>query len=365
MNASLNSFPYRTKVLIVDDSLALCKFLQKILSAAPDLDVVGYALDAYEAREKIKQYNPDVLTLDVEMPRMDGLTFLRNLMRLRPMPVVMISSLTAAGAEVTLDALSAGAVDFMVKRHPGSDEDLVTYSSDIVNRVRNAGQVKLRPTSSSLVKKSLPDLCATRGKLRSGKRVNGTLNRIIAIGSSTGGPEALRSVLEELDTSKCALLIAQHMPDRYMEAFAARLNTWSSFDIAIAKHGEKLMPGKGYVAPGDQHLEIVNHLDSPSCVIRSSDAVNGHRPSVDVLFNSLADVAGSSSVGVLLTGMGCDGAQGLTRMRSAGSLTVVQDEKSSAVWGMPGRAFEMGGADTTLPLQQIAPALNTLLQDLA
>lgn len=364
MNASLNSVQYRTKVLIVDDSLALCKFLQKVLSADPHLDVVGYALDAYEARDKIKQYNPDVLTLDVEMPRMDGLTFLRNLMRLRPMPVVMISSLTAAGAEVTLDALSAGAVDFMVKRHPGSEEDLATYCRDIVSRVRNAGNIKLRPPTSPVVKKSLPDLSAAHQKLRTGKTVNGTLNRIIAVGSSTGGPEALRRVLEELEPSRCSLVIAQHMPDRYMEAFAARLNTWSGFDIAIAKQGEKLMPGKGYVAPGDEHLEIANHSGSPHCVIRSSDAVNGHRPSVDVLFNSLAASSGCSSVGVLLTGMGNDGAAGLTRMRSAGALTMIQDEKSSAVWGMPGRAFEMGGADSTLPLQHIAPALNVLLQDL-
>lgn len=347
------------KVLVVDDSEALCKFLTKILSRDPELDVVGYALDAYEARDKIKLLHPDVLTLDVEMPRMDGLTFLRNLMRLRPMPVVMISSLTSAGAEVTLDALDAGAVDFMVKRHPGSDQELDLYASEIVRRVKQAGQIKLvgsEATSNSKKSKLLDDY---RDKIRATR--NST--RIIAVGSSTGGPEALRHLLKDFYAPSCALLFAQHMPDRFMAPFAARLNTWSNFDISIAKSGEKLEAGRGYVAPGDHHLEVTRRAGNVELICRKTDLVRGHRPSVDVLFNSVANTEPVGSIGILLTGMGDDGAAGLTQMRAKGSLTVVQDENSSAVWGMPGQAFKMGGADSVLPLMTMASSLSSLLNE--
>lgn len=349
------------KVLIVDDSLALCRFLEKILSRDPDLHVVGYALDAFEARDLIKLHQPDVITLDVEMPRMDGITFLRNLMRLRPMPVVMLSSLTAAGAEVTLDALDAGAVDFMVKRHPGSEQDLEIYVAEIVQRVKQAGRMRLVCRDSGLLTKTPPDLKQARQKLLSGRAVGAGLERIIAVGSSTGGPEALRQFLTGLDAPNCALLFAQHMPERFMEPFAARLDSWSSFDIAIARNGEKLLPGRGYVAPGDYHLQVTGTAGVLSCLTRKTNAVNGHRPSVDVLFGSVAKVAAKSSVGVLLTGMGEDGAEGLTEMRSSGALTIAQDKKSSAVWGMPGSAVKRGGVDAVIGLQQISPALTKLL----
>ena len=355
----------KIKVLIVDDSLALCKFLEKVLSGSPDLEVVDYALDAFEARDKIKHYKPDVITLDVEMPKMDGLTFLKNLMRLHPMPVVMLSSLTAAGASVTLDALQEGAVDFMVKRHPGSEADLQLYVNEIIDRVTQAGKVSLTGHSGQINNKPLPDLTAYRQKLRQGKKVNTSLNRVVAIGSSTGGPEALRQLLTGFDSSSCALLFAQHMPDRFMQPFADRLNSWSSFDIRIAQPGEVLVPGRGYVAPGDHHLELLRKGSELSCLTRQTEAVSGHRPSVDVLFKSVAKNVGKGSVGVLLTGMGDDGAVGLTQMRKSGALTVVQDKKSSAVWGMPGRAYEMGGADGMIGLQQIAPALTKLLKEAA
>lgn len=352
-------------MLIVDDSLSLCKFLEKIFSRDPQLEVVGYALDAFQARDMIKLLNPDVITLDVEMPRMDGLTFLKNLMRLHPMPVVMLSSLTAAGATVTLDALQAGAVDFMVKRHPGSDEDLALYISEIVDRVKQAGQIKVASPGASIRQKALPDLAAFKRKLAVGGRIDGTLGKVVAIGSSTGGPEALRTLLTGFDASRSALMFAQHMPERFMGPFADRLNSWSSFDIRVAQNGERVLPGRGYVAPGDMHLELVNRGGVLSCLCRKTDAVRGHRPSVDVLFKSVATQVGASAVGVLLTGMGEDGAAGLKQMRSAGALTVVQDKKSSAVWGMPGRAYEMGGADGMLDLQQMSPALTTLLKDAA
>ena len=355
----------RIKVLIVDDSLSLCKFLEKIFSRDVELEVVGYALDAFAARDMIKIHKPDVITLDVEMPRMDGLTFLKNLMRLHPMPVVMLSSLTAAGATVTLDALEVGAVDFMVKRHPGSEDDLALYIAEIVDRVKQAGKIHVVAPGATINQKRLPDLVEFQRKLRNGRLLNAQLNRVIAIGSSTGGPEALRQVLTGFDASRNALMFAQHMPQRFMSPFAERLNSWSSFDIRIAENGEPVLPGRGYVAPGDMHLELVNRSGKLTCLTRKTDAVCGHRPSVDVLFNSVANGARSSAVGVLLTGMGEDGATGLKAMRDAGALTVVQDKKSSAVWGMPGRAFEIGGADGVMGLQHISPALTRLLANAA
>jgi two-component system chemotaxis response regulator CheB len=357
--------PTPIKVLIVDDSEALCLFLRKIISRDPGMEVVGYALDPFEARDKIKHLQPDVITLDVEMPRMDGLTFLRNLMRLRPMPVVMISSLTAAGAEVTLDALDAGAVDFMVKRHPHNDEELDLYSREIVERVKQAGRIKLVSSTQSNLTGSVKDLSDFRKKLNI---ANGQIKdpaRVIAIGSSTGGPDALKHFLKDLHAPNCALMFAQHMPERFMSSFADRLNTWSSFEISVAKQGEKLQAGRGYVAPGDHHIELARSAGEAIMLTRKNDTVNGHRPSVDVLFESVAKNAPGGSIGVLLTGMGSDGAVGLKEMRSVGSLTIVQDEKSSAVWGMPGRAFEMGAADSVLSLLQIAPSLTSLLKKAA
>ena len=349
------------KVLIVDDSEALCKFLSKILSRDPGVEVVGYALDAYEARDKIKLLQPDVLTLDVEMPRMDGLTFLRNLMRLRPMPVVMISSLTSAGAEVTLDALDAGAVDFMVKRHPGCEKELDLYAWEIVRRVKQAGLTKMVNSGSTVVSKSSRLLDEHKNKVIGLQEAT----RIIAVGSSTGGPEALKHLLKDFYAPDSAMLFAQHMPDRFMSSFAARLNSWSKFNISIAKSGETVEPGRGYVAPGDHHIEVVKRSGKLQLVCCKTDLVRGHRPSVDVLFKSVAKATPQGAVGILLTGMGDDGAAGLTEMRSRGSLTVIQDENTSAVWGMPGKAYEMGGADSVLPLLKIAPSLTNLLSDVA
>lgn len=349
----------RVKVLIVDDSEALCRFLQKIMARDPEVEVVGYALDAYEARDKIKQLQPDVITLDVEMPRMDGLTFLRNLMRLRPMPVVMISSLTAAGAEVTLDALDAGAVDFMVKRHPSSEKDLDLYAWEIVSRVKQAGQIKLTKSAPAIVSGAAKRLSEHRIKVL--PNANADPVRIIAVGSSTGGPEALKHFLKDLNVSNCALLFAQHMPDRFMKSFADRLNSWSSFDISLANSGDKIQAGRGYLAQGDHHLELTRRSGALSLLSRQTDPVSGHRPSVDVLFKSVAKAAPNGSIGVLLTGMGEDGAAGLKEMKTSGSLTIIQDERSSAVWGMPGRAYEMGAADSVLPLLQISPSISALL----
>ncbi|MFK8077251.1 MAG: chemotaxis response regulator protein-glutamate methylesterase [Granulosicoccus sp.] len=355
----------RLKVLIVDDSEALCFFLRKVISSDPDLEVVGYALDAYEARDKIKSLQPDILTLDIEMPRMDGITFLKNLMRLRPMPVVMISSLTSAGAEVTLDALDIGAVDFVVKRHPQSEEALKEYCEEIVRRVKQAGKINFHKSMALDSSGDLVNLSAHLAKVVATVPDSQSNHRIIAIGSSTGGPDALKQLLRGLHAPDYTLLFAQHMPETFMESFAARLDSWSSFDISLANSNEPILPGRGYVAPGDHHLELINSGNKLCTIARKTDSVNGHRPSVDVLFNSVAGVAPTGAVGILLTGMGGDGALGLKAMRKAGGLTIIQDKKSSAVWGMPGRAHELDAADGVISLRQIGPSVSNLLSKVA
>lgn len=357
-----------TRVLIVDDSVALGMLLMRVFESVADIEVVGHALDPYQARDMIKSLNPDVLTLDVEMPRMDGLTFLRNLMRLRPMPVVMLSMLTEKGATVTLDALEAGAVDFMVKRSPDDTETMTAYSNALIERVRNAARMTVKPSGEFLnaraadVQERLPDLSECRKRLAAGRSISADLDKVICVGASTGGPDALRQMLASLAAPRSALLFAQHMPERFMAPFAERLDRLSSHDVRIAEDGEPIVAGRGYVAPGDQHLEIGGTQDAPTCLIRATDKVAGHRPSVDVLFNSASTNLKSSAIGILLTGMGEDGARGLKAMHTAGSLTVIQDEKSSAVWGMPGRANELGAADIALPLCKIGPVIGRLMQ---
>ena len=354
------------KVLIVDDSRSICLFLTKVLSADPELEVVGHALDPFEARGMIKELRPDVLTLDVEMPRMNGLTFLRNLMRLHPIPVVMVSSLTAPGAAITLDALEAGAIDFMVKRHAHSEESMEAYCGEIVRRVKNAARTRIRSKKISCAGVStkevenLPDLAPLLKRYRGDKAVSPKLKRLVAMGASTGGPEALRQVLTEFYAPDCAVVLCQHMPERFMETFAERLNLHSRFNIALAIDGEEVKPGFGYVAPGDKHLEIVNKAGTLFCKVTDGPQVSGHRPSVDVLFTSIATQLKKGVIGVLLTGMGEDGAKGLTLLHDNGSPTIVQDEASSAVWGMPGRAYELGGADQAIGLDSVGPALNAV-----
>lgn len=350
------------KVLIVDDSKSMGQFLTMILNQDPALDVVGHALDAFEARDMIKQLNPDVLTLDVEMPRMDGITFLRNLMRLRPMPVVMLSSLTAAGAEVTLDALAIGAVDFAVKRHPADDEQMQAYAADIRNRVRHAAMA-VPPSSRADVRRSMERSSGHShliGRGLSARAASRTLHRVIAVGASTGGPAAVSDVLKSLVIPESCVLLSQHMPAHFMEAYADRLDHSGRSRVVMATDGQVLEPGKVYVAPGDRH--IVLRKCEGVLSVRTSDAPkrHDHRPSVDVMFESVAEVLGESALGVILTGMGQDGAEGLCKLRAAGAITVAQDEPSSVVWGMPGSAVRAGGADTVEPLNAIGPLLSDL-----
>ena len=352
------------RVLIVDDSKAMCHFLNDVLSRDEDLEVVGYALDPYEARAMIKTLRPDVLTLDVEMPRMDGLTFLRNLMRLHPLPVVMLSSLTAAGAEVTLEALSIGAVDFMVKRHPGSGDDYRSYVDDVIARVKSAGTAKTlarRSSSKGSANSNHPGYLSWARKVRAMRPVSDSVAQLIAIGASTGGPEAIREVLESMYLPNCSVVVTQHMPARFMAPFARRLNALTEYNVVEAARNEALRPGVCYVAAGDQHL-VVRQQAGGLWVCRDNDEPHsGHRPSVDRMFRSVAEQAGASSVGVLLTGMGQDGARGLQCMRNAGAFTVVQDEASSAVWGMPGTAVALDAVEATLSLRDIGPTMRSLL----
>ncbi|MGB0866134.1 MAG: protein-glutamate methylesterase/protein-glutamine glutaminase [Granulosicoccaceae bacterium] len=353
------------RVLVVDDSKAMCAFLKKAIDADPNLTVVGCALDPYEARDMIKELDPDILTLDIEMPRMDGLTFLRNLMRLRPMPVVMISSMTSEGAAVSLEALSIGAVDFMVKRQINSDHQLQEYTQSIRALVRSAATVNIatRQDKPSLqVRHSSLIESAWRHKMDSASRANNTLNKIVCIGASTGGPEAVKHVLDELDVNETAVVIAQHMPSRFIEAFATRLDKTSQFTVAESYEGAPITKGCCYVASGNSHTTIQSSGRGYVCHLDRSQKINGHQPAVDRLFESAAQCLDSSAVGLLLTGMGNDGAQGLKQLHDRGAFTIAQDEKSSAVWGMPGSAVRLGAADAVLPLQDIGSVLSELLR---
>ncbi|MFK7860007.1 MAG: chemotaxis response regulator protein-glutamate methylesterase [Granulosicoccus sp.] len=352
----------KIKVLIVDDSITICRFLEATFSDDPDFEVVGYALDPFEARERIKALKPDVLTLDVEMPKMDGVTFLKNIMRLHPMPVVMFSSLTDVGAAATLDSLQAGAVDFMPKHSARSGDDMGEYIQELVRKVKVAATAQMvKPQKVASVDVVLPDLQALKRKMNEGARASSTIKRIIAIGASTGGPEALRHVVGPLTTLDSTFVISQHMPANFMESFAKRLNSQSAFNVVIAQDGAPLQAGYGYIAPGDRHLTLEKRSDGFYWKILDSAKVSGHRPSVDVLFKSVATHAPNQAVGVLLTGMGEDGAQGLKMMRDSGSATIIQDKASCVVWGMPGKADAISAQDQTIELHHIAPSLNKLL----
>lgn len=341
-----------TRVLIVDDSELIRQILTEILNSAPDLSVVGVAGDPFEAREKIKQLNPDVITLDVEMPKMDGISFLKNLMRLRPMPVVMISTLTAKGAPATLDALEIGAVDYVCKPQGGAWNDLSSYGDLIIEKVRNAARANM----GAREKVSAPNAQQQSGSVASeGDRFR--LTRLICLGSSTGGTEALKEVLRHMPKTCPPIVMAQHIPAAFSGPFAARLNSMLDIDVYEAKAGMPLKPGTAYLAPGDRHLKVIRKESGLMTALYDGEKVNGHIPSVDVLFHSAVELVGRNCVGAILTGMGVDGAAGLKAMREAKGHTIAQDEESSVVWGMPGAAVKLNGAEQILSLQKIGPAL--------
>ncbi len=355
----------KIKVLIVDDSALVRQLLSDILSADPALEVVGTAQDAYMAREKIKRFNPDVLTLDVEMPKMDGIQFLRNLMRLRPMPVVMCSSLTERGADVTLDALALGAVDFVTKPKVDLAYKLEDYAQEITGKVKAAARARVRtldasaaepsaagaPSALKVVEKLSADAVLPRAAQPRHFR---TTDQIIAIGASTGGTEAIREVLVRLPPDAPGIVITQHIPKAFSGAFANRMNSVSPLTVCEARDGQQVLPGHAYIAPGDQHLLLVRDGAQYRCRLNDGPPVQRHKPSVDVLFRSVAQNAGPNAIGVMLTGMGRDGAEGMKEMRDAGAACIAQDEASSVVWGMPGAAHEIGAVESLHALAAIA-----------
>jgi two-component system, chemotaxis family, protein-glutamate methylesterase/glutaminase len=342
----------KIKVLIVDDSALIRQMLTQIFNSAEDIEVVGTAGDPLIARDKIKALNPDVLTLDVEMPRMDGLTFLRNLMRLRPMPVVMISTLTAKCAEVTLDALALGAVDFVAKPKADVASALQDYADELISKIRMASKAQV---------KALESKPQTEQATQMGKKHFRTTDRIIAVGSSTGGTEALKEIVKQMPKNAPAILVTQHLPAAFSLSFARHVNDASEMNASIAQDGQLILPGNIYIAPGDRHLKVARDGARYICRLDDGPTVNRHKPSVEVLFRSVAQNVGKNAIGVMLTGMGSDGSRAMLEMKEAGAINIVQDQPSSIVWGMPGEAYKLGAAHHMLPLNQIAMQIMDLL----
>ncbi|ORU93235.1 MAG: chemotaxis response regulator protein-glutamate methylesterase [Cycloclasticus sp. symbiont of Bathymodiolus heckerae] len=338
----------KIRLLIVDDSAIVRQVLTEIFSATDDIEVVGTAIDPLIARDKIKVLRPDVLTLDIEMPRMDGITFLGNLMRLRPMPVVMISTLTEKGAEVTFKALELGAVDFVAKPKVNIKTELAKYSAEVCDKVRTAAKARIR--GADLVTRK-----AESQRLAPVVRRNN--RQIIAIGSSTGGTEAIKDILVKLPVDSPPIVITQHIPKSFSGPFARRLDGICDLTVHEAQTGMLIEPGHVYVAPGDGHLIIMKRGARYTCVINDGPPVNRHKPSVDVMFRSLLECAAKDVLAVMLTGMGNDGSAGMLELLQAGAKTTAQDEASSVVWGMPGSAVKLSAVQSIISLSNMAEHL--------
>ena len=338
----------RLRVLIVDDSALMRQILTSILSADPGIEVVGAAPDPYVAWQKIQSLTPDLITLDVEMPRMDGLTFLEKLMRAHPMPVLMVSSLTERGCDTTLRALEMGAVDFVTKPRVDVVRGTADLANEIVAKVKAAAAARVR-------RKRAPDKADAPAAPPKPAAFTGTY-KILAMGASTGGTEALREVLCALPPDAPGIVIVQHMPEHFTHAFAGRLDGLARIRISEAQDGDRVLPGHALIAPGNFHMELVRSGADYRVRVFSAERVNRHRPSVDVLFDSCARAAAQNAVGVILTGMGDDGARGLLAMRKAGARTIAQDEATCVVFGMPKEAIARGGAEFVEPLPRVAAA---------
>ena len=352
----------KTRVVVVDDSALVRGLLAEIIDRQSDMECIGAASDPIVAREMIRNLNPDVITLDIEMPRMDGIDFLQRLMRLRPMPVVMVSTLTERGADVTLRALELGAVDFVAKPRIGVADGLRQLGTDITEKIRIAARARVH----RLATPATPPADGAPAKPVAFATANATANaslgrlsteKLIFIGASTGGTEATREVLTSLPADCPAVLIAQHMPAGFTQRYAARLNGLCRVRVAEAQDGERVLPGHAYIAPGGFHLSVARSGSNYIARVQDGAPVNRHKPSVEVLFDSAARVVGRNALGVMLTGMGADGAKALRAMRDAGSWNIVQDEATCVVYGMPREAIAHGAAHEVLPLPQIAPRL--------
>lgn len=346
----------KIRVVVVDDSALVRSLLAEIINRQRDMECVGAANDPLVAREMIRELNPDVITLDVEMPRMDGIDFLGRLMRLRPMPVLMISTLTERGAEVTMRALELGAVDFVAKPRIGLAEGIKELSDQIVEKIRVAASAHIR-RAPAVAAPAGP--AAGAGTAAATPKLLGRLSteKLICIGSSTGGTEAVKEILTRMPADSPGIVITQHMPPGFTTSFATRLNGLCQITVKEAVNGERILPGHAYIAPGGKHLRVDRSGANYIAVVEDGEPVNRHKPSVEVLFHSCAQVVGPNAFGIMLTGMGNDGAKAMREMKDAGSYNYVQDEASCVVFGMPREAIAHGAADEVLPLTAIAPAL--------
>jgi two-component system chemotaxis response regulator CheB len=343
---------HKIKVLIVDDSAIVRKIFNKELSEEPDIEVVGTAPDPFVARDKIVQLKPDVITLDIEMPRMDGLTFLKKIMQYYPLPVIIVSSLTPKGSKMALEALEEGAVEVLSK--PGGSYSVGELSVQLKEKIRAAAKVKLNrirvsthshPPSIGMITKALSE----------------TTQKVIAIGASTGGTEALKEVLVNLPLNTPGILIVQHMPPHFTTAFAERLNQLCQIEVREAKDGDSVLNGQALIAPGNFHMLLRRSGSKYYVSVKDGPLVHHQRPAVDILFNSVAQYAGANTIGVILTGMGADGANGLLKMKVAGAKTIAQDEASCVVFGMPKEAIKLGGVDRVAPLDKIPQEIIQLI----
>ena len=362
----------KTRVVVVDDSALVRSLLSEIINRQPDMECIGAAADPYVAREMIRNLNPDVITLDVEMPRMDGIDFLAKLMRLRPMPVVMVSTLTERGAEVTLKALELGAVDFVAKPRIGITDGMRQLSIEITEKIRIASRAHVHKLVVPAAAPTAPTVPAAAGDepprarpVTAAPLGRVSTEKVIFIGASTGGTEATREVLVALPPDAPAVMITQHMPPGFTRSYALRLDGLCKISVAEAVDGQRVLPGHAYIAPGGFHLSVERSGANYIARVRDGEAVNRHKPSVEVLFGSAARVVGRNAIGIMLTGMGADGARAMREMRDAGAYNVAQDEDSCVVFGMPREAIAAGACDQILPLKQIAPHLMSYLRETA
>jgi len=332
----------KIRVLIVDDSAIVRKIFSEELSKYPDIEVVGVAPDPFVARDKIISLKPDVITLDIEMPRMDGLTFLKKLMKYYPLPTIIVSSLTPKGGKLTLEAMDIGAVDVIAKA--GSSYSVGDMSAQLVEKIRAASRVKM-------VKREITNVVEDAEPIRA---LSQTSNKVIAIGASTGGTEALKKVLIKMPPNSPGIVIVQHMPANFTTAFAARLNDLCQISVKEAQDNDSVTPGMALLAPGNFHMILRRSGARYYVEVKTGPMVHHQRPAVDILFKSTAKYAGSNAIGVILTGMGSDGAEGLFEMKKAGASTIAQDEKSCVVFGMPKEAIKLGAADKIVTLESIA-----------
>lgn len=346
------------KVLIVDDSALARDILRQGLSGDPEIEVIGAASDVYSARDQIVYKKPDVITLDVEMPRMDGLEFLKKLMPQYPIPVVMVSAMTEPGAKITLEALDHGAVDFVLKPASSFGHQLQDMIDELRTKVKSAAKVDVSAWRNLFYKSGKKTVSKSKSIL-----VGGT-DKVLAIGASTGGTIALRQMITSFPANMVGTVVVQHMPPTFTKLFAEKLNEISSVEVREAVSGDRVLTGQVLIAPGGFQMEIVRSGGTYIVRCKEGEKVNGHCPSVDVLFHSVADHVGSNALGVLLTGMGRDGAAGMLAMRKAGARTLAQDEATSVVFGMPKEAYINGGAEKLVPLGAMVDAVVSLLKEL-